>query len=100
MVACEVEATSRRKKEELAVSKARGVKLANPNGVQSLERAGKGAVALHAAVSANAAALAGDLTPVLIDTQAAGHTGVGPRAVNRSSPIFRSAIRPLRRQCR
>ncbi|MBY0351877.1 recombinase family protein [Tabrizicola sp.] len=69
----EREAISRRTREALAVAKARGVKLGNPNGAASLRRAGKGAAGLRAAVSANAAAFAADLAPVLEDIRAAGH---------------------------
>lgn len=42
------------------MAKARGVKLGNPNGAETLRRAGKGGVALRAAVSANAGAFSRD----------------------------------------
>jgi DNA invertase Pin-like site-specific DNA recombinase len=72
----EREARLRRTKEALAVAKARGVKLGRPNGAASLRRAGKGGSALQVAVSANAAAFAKDLAPVVADIRAAGHTSL------------------------
>lgn len=48
----------------------------NPNGAAALRRAGKGAVALRAAVSANAAAYAQDLAQVVADIRASGATSL------------------------
>ena len=69
---CEREAISRRTTEALAVAKARGVRLGNPNGADALRRAGKGAVALRAAVVANADRHAEDLRVVVQDIRAEG----------------------------
>jgi DNA invertase Pin-like site-specific DNA recombinase len=72
----EREAISRRTKEALAVARASGVRLGNPNGAAALRRAGKGAVALRVAVSANADAHAQDLAQVVADIRAAGATSL------------------------
>ena len=72
----EREAISRRTKEALAVAKARGVKLGNPNGAAALRRAGKGAVALREAVRANAGGFAESLTPVVENIKLSGHTSL------------------------
>ena len=72
----ELEASSLRTKEALAITKAGGVKLGNPNGAESLRRAGKFGAALHAAGSANAVGFAADLTPVPTDIRAKGHSSI------------------------
>jgi hypothetical protein len=52
------------------------VKLGNPNGAAALRRAGKGGVALRAAVARNAEAHARDLEPVLEELRAQGVTSL------------------------
>jgi DNA invertase Pin-like site-specific DNA recombinase len=72
VVQAEREAISRRTKEALAVAKARGVKLGNPNGAESLRRAGKGGAALGAVEAGNADRSATDLESVMEDIRCKG----------------------------
>jgi DNA invertase Pin-like site-specific DNA recombinase len=73
----ERQAISRRTKEALAVAKARGVRLGNPNGAAAFRRAGKGTGAAIAAVSANATSRADQLRPVIQRLQARGVASLG-----------------------
>ena len=91
----EREAISRLTKEALAVAKARGVKLGNPNGAAALRRAGKGGVALRAAVSANADVFAGDLVPMLVDIRSGEHVslrGIAAELMSRGIRTTRGRI--------
>lgn len=73
----ERQAISRRTKEALAVAKARGVRLGNPNGAAAFRRAGKGTGAAIAAVSANATSRADQLRPVIQRLRAGGVASLG-----------------------
>lgn len=73
----ERQAISRRTKEALAVAKARGVRLGNPNGAAAFRRAGKGTGAAIAAVSTNATSRADQLRPVIQRLQAGGVASLG-----------------------
>ena len=81
----EREAISRRTKEALAVAKARGVRLGNPNGIEAIRQADKGGAPLRKAIARNAERRAQDLAPVVHDIQAGGATSRGPR---RSRPSW------------
>ena len=64
------------------MTKARDVKLGNPNEAVALERAGKGGAALRKFVAGNADQHAADLAPVVAaDIRAAGHLTI--RAIAR-----------------
>ncbi len=73
----EREAISKRTKEALAVAKARGVKLGNPNGAAALRRAARGNVASLSAIKAEANQHAENLRPVVESLRENGITSLG-----------------------
>ena len=73
----EREAISRRTKEALQATKARGTRLGNPNGAAALLRAGKGNAAGVEAVKAKAQDYAQEMRPVVENLQAQGKTSLG-----------------------
>jgi DNA invertase Pin-like site-specific DNA recombinase len=73
----EREAISKRTKEALAVAKARGTKLGNPNGAAALRRAGKGNVAAVKAIKENADMHAAELGIVVEALHSEGILSLG-----------------------
>lgn len=73
----EREAISKRTKEALAVAKARGVRLGNPNGAAALKRAGQGNAASLGTIRTRADSHANNLKPVIHDLIKQGVTSLG-----------------------
>jgi DNA invertase Pin-like site-specific DNA recombinase len=73
----ERDATSKRTKEALAVAKAHGTRLGNPNGAAALRRADKGNSAAVAAVRAQADQQAQRLAEIVDHLQGEGTTSLG-----------------------
>lgn len=76
----EAEAISERIKAALAVTKAKGTKLGNPNGIRALQEAGKGNTDAIKAVKTRANARASDLSDVLDDLTSKGFTTLQTQA--------------------